>query len=164
MAHEPHGEVLLEEGIVLALLPSTGGRPAQVRVRLVVSDHCEGCSASSLCKPDGGDRRELEVIDPLGVAVGDRVQVAVPGGAVLKASLLVYGLPLVFLLAGAVGGARLFAADEPLRDLWSFLIGIGVAAAALPLVRLLVRRTEAASGQLLAARITGRLDGARDRR
>ncbi|HOX24493.1 MAG TPA: SoxR reducing system RseC family protein [Candidatus Krumholzibacteria bacterium] len=155
MATGQRGEVLLEEGVVLALIPAAGGRPARVRVRLEAGEHCEGCSAHSLCKPDSGDRRLLDAIDQVGVTVGDRVRVAVPGGAVLRVSLLVYGLPLLLLLVGAAAGARFFAAGDPLRDLWSFLLGIALAGAALPLVRRAADRTEAAGGQVLEARVEG---------
>jgi positive regulator of sigma E activity len=94
------------------------------------------------------------------VAVGDRVRVAVPGGAVLKASFLVYGLPLLLLLAGVWFGSLIWPAEVALRDLWSFLLGAALAAAAVPLVRQIVQQTEVAGGPMLAARIEGRIGGA----
>jgi len=151
------GETLLEEGIVVAVTPAAADRPARAQVRLLAGDHCEGCPAAVMCRPAGGDRRLMDVSDPLGVAVGDRVEVAVPGGQVLKASLLVYGLPLLLLLLGVWLGTEFFPPTDPLRDLWSFLVGAGLAAAAVPLVRATLRRTEAEGGPLLAARITARL-------
>ncbi len=151
------GEVLIETGVVLAVLPPLGGRPAQATVRLLASDQCEGCPASCVCRPAGGDRRLMDVLDPIGVTVGDRVQVAVPGGAVLRASFLVYGLPLLLLLLGVGLGTRIWPATEPMRDLWSFLVGVGLAAAAVPWVRQTVQRLERGGGQVLAARIEARL-------
>ncbi len=149
------GETLIEEGIVTALIPARVNQPAQATVRLETGEHCERCAANVLCRPTDGDRRMMDVLDPIGVAVGDRVQVAVPGGAVLKASLLVYGLPLLLLLAGVVIGMFIWPEGRPMRDLWSFLLGVGLAAAALPWVRHVVRRAESGGGRILPARIVG---------
>ena len=152
------GETLLEEGIVLAVLPAVGDRPAQATVRLEAGDHCEGCPASVLCRPSDGERRVMDVLDPIGVAVGDRVRVAVPGGAVLKASFLVYGLPLLLLLAGVGLGALVLPAEQSLRDLWSFLMGVALAAAAVPWVRRTVRRIESGGDHILPVRIEAKLE------
>jgi len=153
----PRGETLLEEGVVLALMPGTGTEPARVRVRLLAGDHCEGCPASSMCKPDSDERRILEVCDTVGVGVGDRVRVAVPGGAVLRASFLVYGLPLIMLLAGVALGTKIWPAENAMRDLWSFLLGVGLAGAAVFVVSRMVRQAESGGGQILEPRIHDRV-------
>ena len=160
MNQDPHGEILEEEGVVLAVDPAGDSVAATARVRLLAGEHCEGCPASSLCRPETGDRRIMEVADPVGVSVGDRVRVAVPGDAVMRASFLVYGLPLLLLLLGVWLGTLVWGPEVALRDLWSFLLGAGLAAVAVPLVRRTVQQTEAAGGPLLAARITAQLDGA----
>jgi positive regulator of sigma E activity len=157
MQHYDQGETLLEEGIVLAVTPALGDRPAQARVRLLAGDHCEGCPAGAFCRPAGDDRRLMDVLDPVGVSVGDHVQVAVPGGAVLKASFLIYGLPLLLLLVGVGLGTLVWPEGEHLRDLWSFLLGAALAAAAVPWVRRLVQRAESGGGRILPARIEARL-------
>ncbi len=151
------GETLLEQGVVMEVLAATADAPARARVRLLAGDHCEGCPAAVMCKPGGGDRRLMDVTDPVGVAPGDQVEVAVPGGQVLRASFLVYGLPLLLLLLGVWLGNEIFPATDRLRDLWSFLIGAGLAGAAVPFVRATLRRTESEGGPLLAARITRKL-------
>ncbi len=153
------GETLLEQGIVIEAVAASEGQPARARVRLLAGDHCEGCPAAVMCRPGGGDRRLMDVSDPVGVAVGDQVEVAVPGGQVLRASFLVYGLPLLLLLLGVWLGTEIFPASDRLRDLWSFLIGAGLAGAAVPFVRATLHRTESEGGPLLAARITRRLEG-----
>jgi sigma-E factor negative regulatory protein RseC len=158
MAEASRGETLVEKGVVVAVIPAAAGHPAQATVRLEASDHCEGCPASCLCRPTSDDRRLMDVLDPIGVAIGDQVTVAVPGGAILKASFLVYGLPLLLLLAGVGLGTRIWPASEPLRDLWSFLVGVGLAAAAVPWVKRTVQRLEAGGGAILPARIEGKLD------
>ncbi|MEZ4386314.1 MAG: SoxR reducing system RseC family protein [Candidatus Krumholzibacteriia bacterium] len=151
-------EILYEDGLVIGLPASGAAGPARVRVRLVAGDHCEGCPAAGVCRPERGDEaRVLDVLDPLGVALGDRVRVAVPGGAVMRASFLVYGLPMLLLLAGVALGFRLWPVGNPLRDLLSFLLGAGLAAAGLPLVAWLSRRAEASGGRLLEPRIAEKL-------
>jgi len=151
-------ETLHEEGIVVALVPASTGAPARAQIRLQASEHCEGCAAKSLCRPQGEDRRLMDVLDPVGVAVGDRVRVAVPGGQILGLSMLVYGLPLVMLLAGVFLGFKLLPEGNPLRELVSFFLGAGLAAGAFPLARHLVRATPGAGPDApLAARIVNRL-------
>ena len=50
MSHEPRGEILEEEGVVLAVEPAHDELPAVARVRLVAGEHCEGCPASSVTR------------------------------------------------------------------------------------------------------------------
>lgn len=161
MAQASRGETLVEQGVVVAVIPAAADRPAQATVRLQTSDHCEGCPASCLCRPTSDDRRLMDVLDPIGVAIGDQVEVSVPGGAVLRASFLVYGLPLLLLLVGVGLGTRIWPATEPLRDLWSFLLGVGLAAAAVPWVKRTVQRLAATGNGILPARIEGKLDALR---
>lgn len=158
VAAEP--EILHEVGDVLRVLPPTAGAGRRVIVRLQLSEHCDRCAAHALCRPSGDGRREIEADDPLGVSVGERVQVSVSGDQVLHMSLLLYGLPLLLLLAGVGLGARLLPAG-PWRDGGSFLLAVGLAAAALPLVRAGVRR-RSGRGALLGASVMMRLADAVD--
>jgi positive regulator of sigma E activity len=148
-------EVLIEIGEVLQVLTPAAGGGRRVVVRLQIGEHCDRCAAHALCRPSGDGRREIEAEDPLGVAVGDRVRVAVRGSQVLHMSLLLYGLPLLLLLVGVGLGARLLPAG-PWRDGGSFLLAVGLAAAALPIVRLGVRR-RSGRGALLGASVMTRL-------
>jgi sigma-E factor negative regulatory protein RseC len=150
-------EVLHEEGVVTDLATPTSAGMGRVRVLLTGGDHCEGCPASAICRPDDGERRFLDVLDPVGVAVGDRVRVAVPGGAVLRASFLVYGLPLLLLVVGVAVGMRIWPAEETMRDLYSFVLGAGLAAAAVPVVARMARDAEAAGAELLEPRVAEKL-------
>ena len=45
------------------------------------------------------------------IAIGDRVELSVPEGAVLRSSILVYLLPLLLLIVGAMSGEWLWAGD-----------------------------------------------------
>ena len=73
---------------------------------------CESCSAHC-----GENKQEyLNIKNDL--KIGDRVEISTDSGAVLKYISLVYGLPLVFLIAGVLIG-MLFN----LKEMYSLLLG-----------------------------------------
>lgn len=60
--------------------------------------HCSGCKA---CAPSGSGKNIIEVEDDGSAALpGDKVTLSLPQGDILKASLLFYLMPLVFLCLG----------------------------------------------------------------
>lgn len=128
----PRGESLLEEGLVLSSRPGEQGW-ATAQVRLLAGSHCEGCPAAGVCQPGGEGDRVLEVLDALGARPGDRVRIRVMGSAVLRASFLVYGLPLLLLLIGVGIGSKLWSTGTARGDLLSFGLGALLAACAAPL-------------------------------
>jgi len=88
-----------EEGSVLDV---ADGR-ALVRTRRTSA--CEGCSAKGACSTLGGGKdAEIWVDNPIGALKGERVVVAVPEGAVIKASLILYLAPTAAMVAGAALG------------------------------------------------------------
>jgi sigma-E factor negative regulatory protein RseC len=96
------GEIFRQEGIVLR----EDGDTAEVR--LVSSDHCETCGAKELCRTGSDDdARSLTVATLPGLLPGDRVQIEVSGGSLLLASGLLYGVPLLLLVAGILAGSLL---------------------------------------------------------
>jgi len=110
-------EVFLEEGVVIGL---EGKRAV---VLLTGDDQCEQCGLHDRCKPTGPNGRSLIATDPLGVHPGDKVQVAVQGKNILLATTLLYGIPLVLLLAGIFTGLALFKTNA---ELYSSLLGLGL--------------------------------------
>ncbi len=155
MTRDDGAEILIENGVVVRLLPGAAGRGPRVVVRVESGEQCEGCGASGICHATADDRREIEADDPLRCAAGDRVRVEVPGGQVLRMSFLIYGLPLLLLLAGVGLGTVLIPAG-PWRDPGSFLLAVGLAATAFPVARLIARR-HGEAGATLRARIVDRL-------
>lgn len=77
----------------------------------------EACAHCGAC---GGQKEETLVKIPGDVPVGRWIDVDMPEGQVLKASLLAYVLPLVMLLAGLALGSVLFEKEA----LWA-VTGIG---------------------------------------
>jgi sigma-E factor negative regulatory protein RseC len=102
-------------------------RGGRALVQTVRSSGCEHCAARGACAGLGGGREaRVWVEDPLGVHPGERVVVAVPEGAVVRASIWVYLVPVVALLLGALLGNALAPRIGLSPDLGA--AGLGVAA------------------------------------
>ncbi len=75
---------------------------------------CEGCTAGT-CKPEE-QGMEIEAVNRVGAQVGQRVRVAIHTYPYLMGSMIVYGIPALFLVIGAVIGRELLAGRLPGRD------------------------------------------------
>lgn len=114
------------------VLSSLAGRAT---VRIPRSKECAGCSGCAMMDPEQGMIAEVE--DPLGASPGDTVRiqtVGVEGKA--KAALLLFGFPLLLLLAGAIGSQPLYRRLPlgGLAELLSVLTGLALMAGAFALV------------------------------
>jgi len=88
-----------EEGIVIR----AGGD--SVVVKATKTDACEACTARSSCHVLGGGKEmEISALNPVGAKVDDRVLLSFDTSSLLKASFLLYIVPVIALLAGAVAG------------------------------------------------------------
>ncbi len=114
-------EEFIEDGIVLSV------ENGYAEVALRQSDACEECTAKIFCKPGAEDSKKLKVVDPYGAKPGDSVKVAVPGAAVLKATIMLYGIPLVILVLGLFLGLEMFATTS-VPEFYAFLLSIGMIA------------------------------------
>ncbi|MDI6789107.1 MAG: SoxR reducing system RseC family protein [Thermodesulfobacteriota bacterium] len=90
-----------EEGEVIAV----EGNQAKVRIRR--SPACDSCSSSSSCGLLGKGEMVLTALNPIGASEGQKVDVSfkVEGG--VKASFILYLIPVVGLVAGALIGYSL---------------------------------------------------------
>jgi sigma-E factor negative regulatory protein RseC len=77
----------------------------------------EGCGTSTLSQLLGSKTSSFKVLNPIGAALGERVVIGMEEAALLKSSLLVYLLPLAFLLTGAILGGWL--APARLQDAYA---------------------------------------------
>jgi len=86
---------------------------------------CEGCTAGA-CKPED-QSMEIEAINKAKAKVGQKVRVVVKTYTYLKGSILVYGIPAIALIAGAVIGKEVFSSQfkgmDP--DILSAIFGFG---------------------------------------
>jgi sigma-E factor negative regulatory protein RseC len=105
---------------------------------------CSGCMSAALCgAQDGKGRRMLAkrftLTRPEGLQIGERVVVGIAEGALLRAALVAYGLPLLGMLVSMVLADRLDG-DE-LRTMMGAAIGLvaGILVARLLAARLAAR-------------------------
>lgn len=100
-----------------AIVVRLEGREALVQP--VQGGGCGNCSSSTGCGSGkfaqifGGGPRQFRVENTANASVGAIVSVTLAEGVLLRSALIMYLLPLIFLLAGAIYGARL------LHGVWS---------------------------------------------
>lgn len=128
----PVGECMTARAVVR----DTGPR-GLVEIELVDAPRCRGCEGSCLWRRMPRAQR-LELHCAKAVAVGDAVTVSLPAHYVLVAALMLYGVPLAGLLAGALGGALVGSSD--LAVLLGAVAGVALASVAAPSLK---RRVEA---------------------
>jgi sigma-E factor negative regulatory protein RseC len=107
-----------EEGIVAEIEGSIA------KVAVLKKSACEQCSAAGVCHP--GDREYLEATNPLNAVKGQKVKVAIAPQLYLKASFILYGIPMVALVAGAIIAKNIASGyvGEEQSDLWAFIAGM----------------------------------------
>ena len=110
-------EELVEKGIVIK------SEKGFADVALTASENCEDCSAKLFCKPSENEQKILHVIDKYNTEEGDEVTISVAGNSILKVSLILYGLPLLMLVAVIIGGMQIFN-DHSEPELFSSLVGL----------------------------------------
>jgi len=88
-----------------------------VWVSYVRQTACQSCKSESVCgnsymeKWASGKITHIPALNSLTLKTGDEVVIGIDEHAVLKASVFVYAMPILFLLAGAVVGNSLSAND-----------------------------------------------------
>jgi sigma-E factor negative regulatory protein RseC len=91
-----------EQGIVTKIDSKTAW------VKTTKTDACEACSARNSCNVMGGGKEmEVEAINNAGAEVGQKVVLSFETSPLLKATFMLYVLPILFLLAGAVIGDKI---------------------------------------------------------
>jgi sigma-E factor negative regulatory protein RseC len=76
-------------------------------IRIQRSSACTHCKSRGACQFSEGKAMLIEVPNDLQAKINDHVEISVPEGALLKLSLLVYFVPILALIAGALGGSVL---------------------------------------------------------
>ncbi len=112
-----------EEGIVIE---TTGGL---AKVSILAKSACEKCASSEVCHPQGEDSF-MEASNPLGAKKGQKVKVVVAPQVYLKASIILYGIPMTVFVAAAIIGKNLAEkfSGEANSDLWAFISGMALMA------------------------------------
>ncbi len=94
-------ETTMEELCSMGKVISQAGDIAVVR--FMRSDACGRCNA---CFHLGSPEADIEIANTLGARVGDMVSIELKGGSMVRASLIMYGVPLLGLLIGVAVGAQ----------------------------------------------------------
>ena len=89
--------MISEQGIIEKISNETA------YVRVTKSSACKHCESKDSCNISDRDMI-VEVTNRLNAKEGDRVELSVPEGTFLKLSLLVYIMPVIFLMTGAFLG------------------------------------------------------------
>lgn len=90
-------EDVRQKGIVV----EANGKRATVRFKK--TDACGHCNA---CFRFGSNEADIEMDNTLGAKKGDEVYIDMHANTVLKASAIVYGIPIIGLILGVVIGSR----------------------------------------------------------
>lgn len=93
---------------------------------------CEGCKARGSCEAMGGTGANAEVraINTANAKVGDVVTIALQGSALLKASFIIYMIPMLGLAGGMILGFVVAALLPVQKDFAvGSLAGVGLLAA-----------------------------------
>ncbi|MFZ2413106.1 MAG: SoxR reducing system RseC family protein [Candidatus Cryosericum sp.] len=75
-----------------------------VMVRLQPHAGCASCSLTQFCVGSKESGSTVKAIALPGIDQGDLVEVSVDDSVILKATAIIYGVPLVAFLAGVLGG------------------------------------------------------------
>ena len=89
-----------ETGVVTV----TEGISARVKVQKRGS--CDGCSATGTCETTD-DGMEIKALNPVQAKAGQTVRVSIKPQSYLKGTMMIYGLPMTALIAGAIIGKNI---------------------------------------------------------
>lgn len=90
----------IEQGIVTKIGPNG---PATAWVKTVPTGPCASCASRHTCHEGAGaQEREVEVLNTAGASVGDRIQMSISTGSLLKATFLLYMFPILSMLIGGL--------------------------------------------------------------
>jgi len=109
--------------------------------------HCDsenGCGSGKLSQLFCTEPRRFRVLNESHAQVGAMVQVTLAEGVLLRSALLMYMLPLVFLLCGALIGAHL-AEDSAGSEVYSALGGFTGLALGFALAKVMALRRSLSS-------------------
>jgi sigma-E factor negative regulatory protein RseC len=77
-------------------------------VSVLKRNACDGCSLPT-CK-QVGQRMTIEALNPVRARVGQKVKISIKSDTYLRSSVIVYGIPAIALVAGAVLGREVIGA------------------------------------------------------
>ncbi len=79
-------------------------------------DSCGSCPGATLCETLGAGEALMEAYNDVGARAGDTVKVVFKSSNYLKGTMIVYGLPSIMLIIGAVVGKDYLSGFFPSAD------------------------------------------------
>ena len=129
----------IEQGVVTRL--NAGGDPPTVWLKIERTGACESCSTRHSCNVGkGGQTDEVEAVNTVKARIGDRIQVTMETGSLMKATFLLYLFPILCMLAGGMFGHGISLSLDIQGSVLPVLLSLAFFAAAMVLVRLKGRR------------------------
>lgn len=100
----------------------------RVKVEMRQKETCGTCAAKSFCSVIAGGVRQLKAVDPIGVKVGQIVTLRHNPRTKAKAAVLLFFLPLLFLVAGFfIGNALAVKAGKGASsESWGIAVGMAL--------------------------------------
>lgn len=84
---------------------------------------CSSCSNHE-CSMRQTKGRELLIENTMGAGIGDRVFFVIPSRGIVLASVVLYGIPIIFLIAGILLGSLISLSIFQDREISGIVIGI----------------------------------------
>lgn len=72
----------------------------------VAFQRSEACAKCKLCHGVGEGLVGIETVDEIGAKLGDIVEIEIPSGEIVKGSIVVFLMPIFFLMVGYLIGAN----------------------------------------------------------
>ena len=127
--------MVTEEGII------TGTARTMAWVKTIRSKSCDSCESKDSCAESSKPREMIvQVENSLNAKAGDRVVIGFDAAPMLKLSFMLYILPVIFLISGAVIGQHLSPAMNMDESPASILVGLAFFALSFVVVRLFNNR------------------------
>jgi sigma-E factor negative regulatory protein RseC len=124
-----------EEGIIVRV---TGERAL---VRINRSASCEGCQSAGACHIlDGRNEMEAEAYNIAGAKEGDRVLLEINPSVAVKVAFIIYLLPVIALIAGAIVGQKLGPDYSLSADTSAILFGLSALVAVSIPIKILAKK------------------------
>lgn len=124
MRKRPKAYMIQEEGVV----KEVRGKKALVITER--KEQCGQCMAKGFCDMLGGGKEMLsEALNSVGAKADDIVLIGIPSGTVTKASIVLYMIPAIGLVAGAALGhyiGKLYSLNLDLSAFIGSLAGVGI--------------------------------------
>ena len=101
----------------------------QAWVQTIRTSACQSCSARAACgqkalaNVTGGRANQIRVLNSVDARVGDEVVLGIDEQSLLQASLWVYGLPLLLMVLGSIGGYQWLGGSD-LSAIGGALLGL----------------------------------------